>query len=232
MGLSSSRIVNRFLVQKEKKKEYAMRHLLAALITTTCLATPAGAAVIYSEDFDGLGGSFVLNFNGFSAPLALTEGTVDYIRSGDFGINCVGGTGGCIDMDGSTSNGGTLDWTFNLSAGTYLFSFDFSGNQRSDAPDNGLIQFIAADPGLYTGPSFIPGNNILATDPFQTASNGFTLSGATTVTIKLADIGNDNIGFMIDNVRLEGDVAAVPEPGALSLLGLGLIGLGWSRRRA
>ncbi len=65
------------------------------------------------------------------------------------------------------------------------------------------------------------------TDPFH---NHFSLSGAGASTAFIVwgtdwNVGIDNIVF---NVR---SAAAVPEPGTLALLGLGLAGLGFTRRR-
>jgi hypothetical protein len=74
------------------------------------------------------------------------DGTVDHIRSGGFGINCVGGsTGGCLGMDGSTSNAGRI-------IGRQLFMFDsgvqyfidlaLSGNRRGGAVDSVIFGLI------------------------------------------------------------------------------------------
>ena len=60
---------------------------------------------------------------------------VSIVSSGDFGIDCVGNAGGCIDLDGSTNNAGVL--TSNvmpLGMGLYTLSFDLAGSRRQSSP--------------------------------------------------------------------------------------------------
>ena len=73
-----------------------------------------------------------MNFNGL-INWTVSGGTIDYIRSGGFGIACVGGTGGCLDMDGSTGNAGriTSRQLFTFDSGVqYFIELMLSGNQR------------------------------------------------------------------------------------------------------
>jgi PEP-CTERM motif len=203
-----------------------------ALLAVLAAASPAQAAILYSDDFDSyVPVTSALNFTGFAAPLTVAGGSVDVVKSGEYGISCVGGSGGCVDLDGTTLQGGTLSWTFSLSAGSYGFSFDISGNQRGLADDEALFEITADDPFQCLGCASFTSGTVFAGDPFFTAGPfDFQLFAATSVTITLRDLGGDNSGVIIDNVLLTGP-DQVPEPASLALLGLGLAGLGYRRRR-
>lgn len=208
------------------------RVLVSGIAALGFVCGSANAAVtLFQDDFETDSASSVLNFNAFNN-WTVSDGTVDYIRSGGFGITCFGGAGGCVDLDGSTTNGGrmTSKQTFTiLAAETYLLSLQFSGNQRTGP-------FDEFDFGL-DGIGFISRFNIPAGQSFGEASFQFNgLSGLAPLFIQTGS--NDNIGVIIDNVSLTcltcGDGGTVPEPGSLALVGMTLLtaAAGVARTRA
>jgi len=167
--------------------------------------------------------------HGVPHALAVSNGTVDYIKSGGFGVNCIGGAGGCIDLDGSTGNGGrmTSKQTFNLLANeTYRLIINVSGNQRGGANDEVSWGLVTSGGASLSG--IAPGAAFTAQD-FTSSSN---LARVEQLFIETSS--NDNVGVIIDNVLFECVTCGpnnVPEPTALGLLGLGLAGLGLARKR-
>jgi choice-of-anchor C domain-containing protein len=81
--------------------------------------------------------------------------------------------------------------------------------------------------GAFTNSSTTPGTLV-----WQQFTTSFTASGSsTTLDFLNADPANDNSNGL-DNVSVVANGSSVPEPGTLSLLGIGILGLGLLRRRA
>jgi hypothetical protein len=200
----------------------------AAFAASVWIQAPAHAAVIFSDNFDTDSAVTALNFNAFNNWTVVNHPTetVDYIRSGGFGISCVGGTGGCVDLDGSTGNAGRMvsNTIFDFEAGViYTLSAQVSGNQRGGAAD----VFEMGIEGF--GSTIVSG--ILSSDPFTTHTIMFTSAVPFSGRLFMQDgnPGGDNIGPILDNVVLS-DNRTVPEPGTLALLALGLAVLAARRR--
>lgn len=229
-----------------------MRMFVLAALAATALTAPASAGVVYSNNFDAEnGGNTALNYNGFNG-LTVTNGTVDLVKSGDFGITCAGGSGACVDLDGSTNDAGLVSsnsYAFNSGERVSL-SLLFSGNQRNaPPPDSFSMRFNFGGPvsGSFGIMSSFFGNTNFGSFTNQTSltltvSNiqpNFAMTDLTfffdptnggSTSFALQDGGNDNIGVVIDNLSLS--VGAVPEPAtwAMMIAGFALVGAGARRR--
>lgn len=229
-----------------------MTKILVAALAGTLAALPASAAVVYSNNFDAEnGGNSQLNYNGFNG-LSVTDGTVDLIRSGDFGITCKGGSGSCVDLDGSTNNSGlTSSGSYAFAAGDLVsFSLDWSGNQRNVPPNDGFEIKFNFTSGLVTGTFgsnstlfglvdygafstfnglFLTITNIPPSFAFNDITFFFRANTAGSTTFSLQDFGNDNVGVVVDNLSL--DITAVPEPATWATMILGFAAIGAAARR-
>jgi hypothetical protein len=190
-----------------------------AIALLFAFAAPGKADPIFNDDFEGVtSGGTILNWDG-GASWDVMTGTVDLVKSGDYGITCAGGTGYCVDMDGSTRAAGDMV-SLNvgpLAAGTYEFTYSLSGNQRQLGFADSVV--AAIEFGVMSW-----AHTLSYTSGWQTFTQQFTLeSVADPVYIRFAATGSDNIGMVLDNVQLK--ALAVPEPATLSLMLLGFAGL-------
>jgi len=216
-----------------KLRAMALVLALSGALSGIAQATPV---VLFEDDFESEGlGSYVLNYDSFTN-WDVVSGTVDIIDSGSFGIDCAGGTGFCVDTDGSTGQAGRMASkdVFALTGGNvYRIEVDLSGNQRDEAIEQFQFGFTPADDPLASLENIL--YLFVMGDSFTTASFGLDLSALSDAIVYerrlfLQGFGTDNVGAVIDNVRLvctEGCASAsVPEPGTLALLGASLLGLG------
>lgn len=197
-----------------------MKKFLHLAVALAAVSVGSQAAVLFYDNFDSSLPVTTLNANvpGWMA----TNGAVDYVKSGSFAITCFGATGGCIDLDGSTGDAATPFETkssFSFVTGrTYLLTFRLSGNQRGGAADT--VQVNLGEISASIGP-------LIPTAGFAGYAYSFTATKMSSGTIQFSNAGGDNIGAILDEVKLE-DVTKggeVPEPSSLALLGAGVAAL-------
>ena len=124
-----------------------------------------------------------------------------------------------------TVNGGTLSQTFFVpTPGSYVFSFDYTREEfGSDLAD--FSWFLS---GGVTDSDSIFGVG----SGYQRFSQTYSIAAPGNVTVGFTDIvGNGHsVDAVIDNVSFV-NATAVPEPSSVALLAIGLVGLGFHRRR-
>lgn len=191
------------------------------------------------------------------ALFAVNAAQADVINNGNFELGSTGWTisgnadlvgqygggfnwgGGSVAQDGkfaiSFNNGdrapnGQVAQTFATTAGkSYTLSFDYGTTSPSLQSLNwaifGVSQSVAVASGLVsdTNPAAL----------LNTYTFDFVASSASS-TLRFTDYSGNNTysnDALLDNISVNAKAAAIPEPGSLALLGLGIFGLGVARRR-
>jgi hypothetical protein len=218
------------------KKNYCFcRRGGVALITLSALAAleiatsqSATAATLLEDNFNAENsGRGILNHFGL-ANWDVTDGSVDLIGNGFFDFfppNIL-----YLDLDGSTRNAGRIEskTTFSFNSGDIVeLKFDLAGSQRGDT--NSVT--------VSLGSLFSDVFTLNSSDPFTTITRSFTVVSATSAELIFDHQGGDNIGLLLDNVKLsvnrDTPTTSVPEPtSVLGLLAIGALGGGsWLKRK-
>ena len=199
-----------------------MKNVLVALgLALAC--SSAAAQQIFFDDFD----DETWGLNKAPSGWTVTNGTVDIIGAGS-PHDLRPGNGLYIDLDGSSNDAGLLSTALSFAAGTlYELSFDVAGSWR---PDGNNTMTYGIDFDAMAALDVLLPITLPAQQDFTRLSLLFSTPVATTGRIVFDHIGNDNMGLLLDDVR----VAAIPEPGTwgLMLAGLGLLGFAARRRMA
>lgn len=192
-----------------------------AFATVLLASAPASAATIFFDDFT----QEQYGLNQALDNWTVTRGTIDVVgEPANFPGLCLNGPSPdkCVDLDGSTGAAGRIVSTgIFLDPGTYEFSFWLKGNSRGGPADT--VRMIV-ETNVTGGESFVLNSG----DPWQQYTRSFTLAAGQTVNLVFDHAGGDNVGILLDNVRL----SSVPEPATVSLLGLAVAGAFLRRRRS
>lgn len=227
-----------------------MKRFALISLATALVASPLSAQTLLQDNFNTEnGGNGALNYSSFAN--WTVNGQVDLVKSGDYGITCFGGTGSCVDLDGSSGPGWLMSQYFSFSAGQRMkFSVQISGNQRGplDLDDVELNLMFAAPTtfGNYmgtggwaatTGYFGVPTTNVSLAPVAVVGSAGFSLwtfefdaltSGSVQYTLGTSSA--DNIGPIADNIMVE-RTTITPEPSTWAMLAFGMGAVGFAARR-
>lgn len=224
--------------------------LLGVAALAVLLCSPAGAAIIFADNFNTPAfpvGVDLITYAGGSQ-LSTTPSTAPGIFGwfvGGAGIDHISPTIGHVGSDGgawidlNSLDAGSIELAI-VGAFTPGSNYTLSFQMASATPGNSINVEVTngyAVPGftpstLATGVATPTTTNVLGGTPLTTSSwtpysIGFTADVTQNIVIKFTSNGSGPFGAFIDNVQ----VSNIPEPSTLALGGLGLVVIALIRRR-
>jgi hypothetical protein len=223
----------------------ATRFLAAILLTLTANAN--GANLITNGSFETfVVGSNDTNMGGFfrfftpPANTDITGWTVTGSSGGnpnnvdDVNISLYPAYVGnySLDLEGAIGASGVISQSFATTAGvTYDLSFAYGNNPYGGDP-GARANVLVTGAGVLLNQDISHNTSIFAGSMnYSLFSQNFVADSSTT-TLQFSALTNSGFGIALDAVSVDGvATTGVPEPATLSLIGLGLAGAGFMRRR-
>jgi len=216
------------------KKMFVIRRVISALVLCT-LALSSWASPIYFTDrsaFQASAGSLLLE--SFEGPLQ-GDSTLSYtgfqVSETGGGLNAVVTCPtNCITaLSNALTDGSNYIW-FDDNDNSIASFFNFSG---------GSAFAFGLDLTTHVSSSLTFGGGAVS-DTLSLGANAPSFwgvvdtSGFSSITISPSggpNIAFDNVEYRLDQITTEPPPADVPNPATIALMGLGIAGLGWKRRR-
>ena len=176
-------------------RTYAL--LLLVLPLSNCSSSTAPPEVLLVEDFNTEnGGVYGLNYTGFTN-WEVAAGSVDLVGTAPYDDFLPHTQGLYVDLDGTSLAGGLLrsKTAFKLQPGNYRLEFKMAGTPRAGQPSNTV--------NVSVGSFFHESITLASFAPLSVYVRTFRVSSPGTAHLQFEQLGGDNYGNFIDDIRFE-----------------------------